>query len=75
MAHPASPTPSPADLLTQEQAAAILGISPGTLENWRTTRRYDLPYVKIGNRVRYRRADLFTFIRSRIVDPSHREEG
>ena len=59
--------PSPSDLLTQEQAASVLGISPGTLEQWRTTHRYRLPYIKVGSRVRYRRSDLETFIVSRTV--------
>jgi excisionase family DNA binding protein len=45
-------------LLTTEQAAEFLGLAPRTLVIWRSIRRYDLPYLRIGNRVRYRRSDL-----------------
>jgi hypothetical protein len=50
------------DLLTREQAAAYLGVKPQTLAGWATTKRYDLPMVKIGrNIVRYRLSDLQAF--------------
>ncbi|MFG0333746.1 MAG: hypothetical protein ACF8TS_10320 [Maioricimonas sp. JB049] len=42
-------------------------VQPRTLDTWRTTKRYPLPYVKIGGRVMYREADLQEFIRSRTV--------
>lgn len=47
-----------ADLLDDRAAAAYLDLSPGTLSVWRSTGRYALPFVKIGRKVRYRRADL-----------------
>ena len=46
------------ELLTNEQAAAYLGISPGTLEIWRCTKRYHLPFIKVGRLVRYRKSEL-----------------
>lgn len=52
-------------LLSPEQAAALLGVSPGTLCVWRSVRRYNLPFVKIGSRVKYRRTDLESFISAR----------
>lgn len=57
------------DLVSREDAAAYLGVSPKTLATWATTRRYLLPYVKVGRVVRYRLADLDRFIESRTVTP------
>lgn len=54
-------------LLTQEQAAEVLGVKPGTLEVWRCTKRYGLAYVKVGRNVRYRRSALDTFVAARTV--------
>jgi excisionase family DNA binding protein len=57
-------------LLTPQEAAAFLTTTPGTLQIWRTTGRYSLPFVKLGGCVRYRREDLETFLRARTVDPT-----
>jgi excisionase family DNA binding protein len=54
-------------LLTPEQAAGILGVTAGTLNVWRATRRYPLPFVKIGRKVMYRTDDLERFVASRTV--------
>lgn len=43
-------------LLTREQAAKYLGLSPKTV--WTHTRRGLLPYVRIGGLVRYRKQAL-----------------
>lgn len=58
-----------ADLLTPKQAAALLGLSAWTMEVWRATKRYPLPYIKVGASVRYRRQDILKFLESRLVDP------
>ena len=50
-------SPSP-DLLTRQQAAEYLGLKTQTLAVWATTHRYNLPFIKIGAVVRYRKADL-----------------
>ena len=52
-------------LLGDVDAAAILGISAGTLSVWRSTGRYALPVVKIGRRVKYKAGDLRDFIEKR----------
>jgi len=58
------------ELLTPQQTAALLGVTPGTLEVWRCTKRYPLRYIKIGGRfVRYRRQDIDHFINAQLVDP------
>lgn len=54
-----------AQLLSPAEAAKILGISPDTLMVWRCTGRYNLPFVKVGGRVRYRQEDLEAFIQRR----------
>lgn len=54
-------------LLTPQQVASILGVSVETLNVWRATKRYQLPYTKIGHLVRYRRNDVETFIEERTV--------
>lgn len=56
---------NPDPLLTEQEAAEFLGIKPATLAVWRATKRYPLPYVKVGSRVRYRRSALQTFADSR----------
>ena len=61
---------SPFPLLTPEQAAGFLGVTAGTLNVWRTTRRYPLPYVKCGRKVMYRAEDLERFAASRTVGPA-----
>ncbi len=54
-------------LLTRTAAAAYLGVSKGTLEVWACTKRYPLPYVKVGRLVKYRLSDLQAFVASRTV--------
>ena len=44
------------------EAADILGVAHQTLAVWASTKRYDLPYVKVGRCVRYRIADLQAFL-------------
>jgi excisionase family DNA binding protein len=58
---------STADLLDNNQAASYIGVTSRTLEVWRCTKRYPIPYIKVGRLVRYRRADLDAFLESRTV--------
>lgn len=53
-------------LLTPIEVSEILGVSIETLNVWRATNRYPLPYVKAGRLVRYRLADINQFIESRL---------
>ena len=53
------------DLLDELQAARLLQVSPGTLQVWRSTGRYALPFIKIGRKVRYRRIDLGKWLENR----------
>lgn len=54
-------------LFSRKEAAEYLSISPNTLAVWASTGRYALPYTKIGNAVRYTRADLNNFIEQRLA--------
>ncbi len=54
-----------ATLLTEKDAAQFLRLSPATLRNMRPKGRGPL-YIKVGSIVRYRYADLMTWIESRV---------
>ena len=56
-----------AGLLTSGQAADYLGVSVGTLEVWRCTKRYAIPFIKVGRLVRYRKSALDDFLMQRTV--------
>lgn len=51
-------SPSTRVLLTVDEVSALLNIRPQTLAVWRCTRRYDLPFIKVGRLIRYRAADV-----------------
>lgn len=55
-------------LLDPAQAAAILGVQVETLNTWRCTKRYPLPYIRVGRRIRYREEDIMAFLASRRVE-------
>jgi hypothetical protein len=50
-------------------AAAVLGISPGTLRNMRSQAKGPA-YYRVGKRIVYRRADLNAFLSSCRVEPT-----
>lgn len=54
------------ELLDENQAAELLTVTPGTLSVWRSTGRYNLPFVKVGRKVRYRRSDLVAWLDTRV---------
>ena len=59
---PISASNTQARLLTPEQAAEFLQVSPATLAVWRCNQRYNLPYYKMGDSlVRYKLEDLEAF--------------
>jgi len=51
-----------------KQAAVALGIKASTLSVWRSTGRYNLPYMKVGRLVRYRLSDLAEFLSRRTSE-------
>lgn len=56
---------TPSDLLTPDQVAAALGLSHRTLAAWRSSRRSELPWLKVGSRIRYRRQDVIAWLEAR----------
>jgi excisionase family DNA binding protein len=53
-------------LLTPREAAAFLQVPLSTLAVWRSTGRVRLPFVKVGNHVRYRPEDVERFVADRL---------
>lgn len=53
------------DLISDREATSYLGLADGTLAVWRSTGRYQIPFIKIGANVRYRKSDLDTWLESR----------
>ena len=58
------------DTMSPDAAAAYLGVAPATLAMWRCTKRYPLPYIKVGRLVQYRKNHLDAFLANRTVDLS-----
>ncbi len=52
-------------LRNEDESAQFLGVKPTTLQIWRSTKRYPLPYIKVGRLVRYRQSALDAFLASR----------
>lgn len=55
------------ELLTEQEVALELKVSKGTLAVWRCTKRYPLPYIKVGRLVRYQRSGLNSFVSARTI--------
>ncbi len=55
-------------LLTNDEAAAYIGVTPRTLEVWRCTKRNNIAYIKVGRLVKYRQKSLDDFLMSRTVE-------
>ena len=53
------------DLVGEKEAAEILGVTPGTLQVWRSTGRYAIPFIKVGRLVKYRTDVLDRWLESR----------
>lgn len=50
------------------QAADTLGVKTSTLAVWRSTGRYNLPFLKVGRLVKYRVSDLAEFLARRTAN-------
>lgn len=49
-------------LLSRNEAAKYLGVKSQTLAVWACTRRYSLPFVKVGRLAKYKLEDLNNFL-------------
>ncbi|WNB74561.1 helix-turn-helix domain-containing protein [Methylomonas koyamae] len=64
----ASTTNPPKDeILGNSDAAEYIGVTPRTLEVWRCTKRYQIPFIKVGRLVKYRKSALDAFLESQTV--------
>jgi hypothetical protein len=54
-------------LLTRKEAAEYLDLKEATLAAWATSKKYSLPYIKLGTTVKYKVCDLESFITSRTI--------
>ena len=53
-------------LMNVVQAAEYIGVQANTLNCWRCTGRYSLPFLKIGRNIRYRQSDLDLWLEARV---------
>lgn len=60
--------PQNPELLNNDQSAAYIGVTPRTLEVWRCTKRHQIPYIKVGRLVKYRKSALDFFLDQQTVD-------
>lgn len=54
----------PAELLTTRQVAESLSLSPRTLDAWRRAGKRGPAWLRVGSRVRYRKADVTAWLES-----------
>ncbi|MGN6529327.1 MAG: helix-turn-helix domain-containing protein [Burkholderiaceae bacterium] len=54
--------PAASENLAPRAVAQWLGVPEGTLASWRSTGRVELPFLKLGGLIRYRRADVEAFL-------------
>lgn len=59
---------SPPVSVDDKQAADVLVVKATTLAVWRSTGRYNLPYLKVGRLVKYRLSDLAEFLARRTAN-------
>lgn len=60
--------PSIHRLLSRREAAEFLGVKEVTLAIWKTTKRYNLPVVKVGRLAKYRYGDLLEFVGRQTIN-------
>ena len=61
-----------ATLLTTDEVAEIIRLSPETLAQWRWLRK-EIPFIRLGTKcVRYRQCDLDAWIERRLVSVNYR---
>lgn len=62
------PKETTVDLITEEEAAAVLGLKKSTLQQRRWLKQPPA-YVKMGRSIRYRMADIVAYLDSCVVTP------
>lgn len=54
-------------LFTPSEASAYIGVTENTLSVWRCVGRYDIPFIKVGRLVKYRKSALDAFLERRTI--------
>jgi len=54
-------------LLPPPEAAEYLGVTVRTLSVWRCVGRYNIPFIKVGRLVKYRKSALDAFLDRRTI--------
>ena len=58
------------EMLTPREVADLLRTTPHCLAVSRCCRRPTPPYLRIGRRILYRRADVEAWLATRVIDPA-----
>jgi hypothetical protein len=53
--------------LPNKESADYIGVTPDTLNVWRSEKRFPIPYIKVGSKVYYWKKDLDAFLESQTV--------
>jgi excisionase family DNA binding protein len=62
-------------LLTPKEVADYLRVTTGTLSVWRSTKRYPLPFVRVGTKIFYRSSAVADFVAAREgLETTHRQQ-
>jgi excisionase family DNA binding protein len=59
-------------LFKPAEAAEYIGVAETTLSVWRCVGRYNIPFIKVGRLVRYRKSALDMFLERRTHDQGER---
>jgi excisionase family DNA binding protein len=62
-----SDSQQPHPLYSSRDAANYLGIAGGTLEIWRCTKRHQIPFIRVGRLIKYRKVDLDAWLDAQTV--------
>ncbi len=54
-------------LMSQQEVAEYLGTTVGTLNTWRYMGKNPIPFLRFGNRIKYRKSDIDAWIEANIV--------
>lgn len=66
---------TPPSFITPEEVETLGVATRNTLAVWRSSGRYNLPYVKMSRRVKYRLTDIAQHMMSRTVTHTGQLEG
>ena len=56
--------------ISNRQTSLVMGVAESTLEQWRSTKRVEIPYYKFGRSIRYRLGDIREFQAKCRVNPA-----